>query len=203
MKSIDTADLIRAALNELGLSEGYLKYRLGVPLHEVRFWNSEILGATEWFRICEILHISCETNDSYHSSLYRLRIKRAYLEGRLNLPRTLRIQEWLAEAETEERKGFLFVWRTGRPAQWARQTWNHFRCEMRRRLTRFIDNLIDDFHWRRYLRVHACRKPSLSAKTLDALRWTQGPRTIRELINRPDVNVAIFHAIAAVNRSDA
>jgi hypothetical protein len=116
--------VIRAALRELGLTEDYLRFRLGFEESSPRCWSADLLGVFEWLEICRVLCLDIDSISYGYDRRWHVAKIRAGIETRtIDLPRTPQLRAMLRELRTlawsnwrfESRHyGFRLRWRIRR-----------------------------------------------------------------------------------------
>lgn len=100
----DSERIIGSALDTLGLDRKFLFVTLGIPFDSNKKWDSQNVGASEWFIICSALCLSADSI-SYGYSLeeHTARIRYHMNQGDcFQLPKTPAIRILLREAKDDK-----------------------------------------------------------------------------------------------------
>lgn len=104
-----TEKIIGHALNELGLDYAFLKARVGLPHGAVEHLKSKNLSASQWFLICNVLHISTDSiSCGYDHRSHKTRLRLAWERGLLDLPSSPGVERFIREIRQDEKENGRF-----------------------------------------------------------------------------------------------
>ena len=132
----DSESIIGSALDTLGLDRRFLFTTLGIPFDSNKKWDSQNVGASEWFILCRVLYLSADSI-SYGYSLeeHTARIQYQMNQGDgLRLPKTPAIRELMKQAKLEKR----------REARWRSEHYG-FRLHLKIQFREFKQRLLNSF----------------------------------------------------------